>query len=143
MRLELSKNFTYDELVYSPTAERLKLDNTPNEKEISYLTRLAKEVLQPIRDKWGKPIVITSGFRSEKVNKAVGGVKNSQHRLGQAADIKIGSREQNKTLFNFILGMINKKEITVGQLIDEYNYSWIHVSLPRIGKTNNQVLHIK
>lgn len=143
MRLELSKNFTYDELVYSPTAERLKLDNTPNEKEISYLTRLAKEVLQPIRDKWGKPIVITSGFRSEKVNKAVGGVKNSQHRLGQAADIKIGSREQNKTLFNFILDMINKKEITVGQLIDEYNYSWIHVSLPRIGKTNNQVLHIK
>ena len=96
--MRLSKNFSYDELVYSATAERLKLDNTPNEKEIEFLRKLANEVLQPIRDKWGRPIVVTSGFRSEKVNNAVGGVKNSQHRLGQAADLKIGSKSQNKAL---------------------------------------------
>ena len=129
--------------MYSATAERLKLDNTPTEKEVEYLRKLANEVLQPIRDKWGSPIVVTSGFRSEKVNKAVGGVKNSQHRLGQAADLKIGSKNQNKALFNFILDMIKKGEVRVGQLIDEYNYSWIHCSLPREGKTNNQILHLK
>lgn len=141
--MRLSKNFTYDELVYSATAERLGLDNTPNEKELDNLKRLANEVLQPIRDKWGRAIIVTSGFRSEKVNKAVGGVKTSQHRLGEAADLKIGSKSQNKAMFNFILDMIQKGEIKVGQLIDEYNYSWVHVSLPREGKTNNQVLHIK
>lgn len=141
--MRLSKNFTYDELVYSATAERLKLDNTPNERETEFLRRLANEVLQPIRDKWGRPIVVTSGFRSEAVNKAVGGVKNSQHRLGQAADLKIGSKAQNKALFNFIADMVKNGEIRVGQLIDEYGYSWIHVSLPREGKTNNQVFHIK
>jgi Uncharacterized protein conserved in bacteria len=141
--MRLSKNFSYDELVYSATAERLKLDNTPNEKEIEFLRKLANEVLQPIRDKWGRPIVVTSGFRSEKVNNAVGGVKNSQHRLGQAADLKIGSKSQNKALFNFIADMVKKGEIRVGQLIDEYGYSWIHVSLPREGKVNNQLLHIK
>lgn len=141
--MRLSKNFTYDELVYSATAERLGLDNTPNEKELDNLKRLANEVLQPIRDKWGRAIIVTSGFRSEKVNKAVGGVKTSQHRLGEAADLKIGSKSQNKALFNFILDMINKGELVCGQLIDEYGYSWVHISLPREGKTNNQVLHIK
>ena len=141
--MRISKNFTYDEMVYSATAERLKLDNTPNEKELAELVKLVNTILQPIRDKWGRAIVVTSGFRSEAVNKAVGGVKNSQHRLGQAADLKIGSRSQNKALFNFILNMVKNGEIKVGQLIDEYNYSWVHVSLPREGKTNNQVLHIK
>lgn len=141
--MKISKNFSYDELVYSATAERLGLDNTPNEKEKANLVRLVLEILQPIRDKWGRPIVVTSGFRSEAVNKAVGGTRNSQHRLGEAADIKIGSKSQNKALFNFILDMIQKGEIKVGQLIDEYGYSWVHVSLPRVGKTNNQVIHIK
>ena len=141
--MRLSKNFTYDELVYSATAERLGLDNTPNEKELDNLKRLANEVLQPIRDKWGRAIIVTSGFRSEKVNKAVGGVKTSQHRLGEAADLKIGSKSRNKALFNFILDMINKGELVCGQLIDEYGYSWVHISLPRSGKPNNQVFHIK
>lgn len=141
--MRISKNFSYDEMVYSATAERLKLDNTPNEKEKANLVRLVLEILQPVRDKWGRPIVVTSGFRSEAVNKAVGGARNSQHRLGEAADIKIGSKSQNKALFNFILDMVNKGEIKVGQLIDEYGYSWVHVSLPRQGKPNNQVLHIK
>ena len=141
--MQISKNFSYDELVYSATAKRLGLDNTPNEKELAELTKLANTILQPIRDKWGRAIVVTSGYRSEAVNKAVGGVSTSQHRLGQAADIKIGSKAQNKALFNFILDMVEKGEIKVGQLIDEYGYSWVHVSLPRVGKTNNQVLHVK
>ena len=141
--MNLSKNFTYDELTYSATAERLKIDNTPTKEILDKLKRLCNEVLQPIRDKYGKAVIVTSGYRSLAVNKAVGGAKSSQHMKGEAADLKVGGKEQNKAFFNMILGMMNKGEIKVGQLIDEYNYSWVHVSLPRVGKVNNQVLHVK
>ena len=141
---QFTKNFSYDELIASATAKRLGLDNTPNEEEKEKLRKLAEDVLQPIRDAWRSPIVINSGYRAEAVNKAVGGAKNSQHRLGEAADISIGGKERNKKLFNFINKLIQKGTIKIGQLIDEYNYSWIHVSLPRTnGKPNNQVLHLK
>lgn len=141
---QFTKNFSYDELIASSTAKRLGLDNTPTEKEKEKLRELAEYILQPIRDAWKSPIIVNSAFRSEAVNKAVGGVKNSQHRLGEAADITIGGRERNRKLFNFIQKLIQKGDIYVGQLIDEYNYSWIHVSLPRTnGKPNNQILHLK
>ena len=140
---QFTKNFSYDELIASATAKRLGLDNTPTLEEKERLRQLAEGILQPIRDAWRAPIVVTSGFRSEAVNKAVGGVKTSQHRLGEAADIKVGGKERNKKLFNFIYKMISKGDIKVGQLIDEYNYQWIHISLPRKNKENNQILHIK
>lgn len=141
---QFTKNFSYDELIASSTAKRLGLDNTPSEEEKEKLRQLAEDILQPIRDAWKSPIIVNSAFRSEAVNKAVGGVKNSQHRLGEAADITIGGRDRNRKLFNFIYKLINQGKIKVGQLIDEYNYSWIHVSLPRNnGKPNNQILHLK
>lgn len=139
----ITKNFTYDELTASSTAKRLGLDNTPSEFEKKQLIRLAEEVLQPIRDAWRSPIIVNSAFRSEVVNKAVGGAKNSQHKKGEAADITVGSKEKNKKLFNFIQKMINNGTIKVGQLIDEYNYSWVHVSLERPNALNNQILHLK
>lgn len=140
---QFTKNFSYDELIASATAKRLGLDNTPTPEEKERLRQLAEDILQPIRDAWRAPIVVTSGYRSEAVNKAVGGVKTSQHRLGEAADIKVGGKERNRKLFNFIYKMISKGDIKVGQLIDEYNYQWIHISLPRKNKENNQILHIK
>lgn len=140
---QFTKNFSYDELIASATAKRLGLDNTPTPEEKEKLRQLAEDILQPIRDAWKSPIVVTSGYRSEEVNKAVGGVKASQHRLGEAADIKVGGKERNRKLFNFIYKLISKGDIKVGQLIDEYSYSWIHISLPRKGKENNQILHIK
>lgn len=141
---QFTKNFSYDELISSSTAKRLGLDNTPTPEEKEKLRRLAIEILQPIRDAWKSPIIVNSAFRSEQVNKAVGGVKNSQHRLGEAADITIGGKDRNRKLFNFIYKLINQGKIKVGQLIDEYSYSWIHVSLPRTnGKPNNQILHLK
>lgn len=141
----LSKNFTYEELTHSATAKRLKINNTPNNEEKGKLKKLAETILQPIREKYGRPIVVTSGFRCVKLNLAVGGVKSSQHCKGEAADIRSvsDSVKDNKELFDLVLQMIKNKEITVGQLIDEYGYNWVHVSLPRLGKTNNQVLHIK
>ena len=142
---KLSNNFTLRELTKSATANRLKINNTPNEQEVQKLTQLAQTILQPIRDKYGKPIVVTSGFRCEKLNKAVGGVKNSQHVLGEAADITSlsDSITDNKALFNLIVQMLKDKEIKVGQLIDEYGYNWIHISLPRSNKVNNQIIHKK
>lgn len=140
---QFTKNFSYDELIASSTAKRLGLDNTPSEEEKEKLRQLAEDILQPIRDAWKSPIIVNSAYRSEEINKAVGGVKNSQHRLGEAADITIGGKERNRKLFNFIYKLINQGKIKVGQLIDEYNYSWIHVSLPRKNKPNNQILHLK
>lgn len=138
-----TKNFSYDELIASSTAKRLGIDNTPSYDEKERLRQLAIDVLQPIRDSWKGVIVVNSGYRSEALNKAVGGVKTSQHCKGEAADIKVGGKDKNKKLFNHIYKLISTGEIKVGQLIDEYNYQWIHVSLPRKDKQNNQILHIK
>lgn len=139
--MKLSKNFTYEEMIASATAKRLGINNTPSAKEVGYLRRLCQEVLQPIRDKYGKCITVTSGYRCPKLNKAVGGSSTSQHTQGQAVDITLGTPALNKMLFNMILEMIKKKEIKVGQLIDEYGYRWIHISLPY--KKVNNILHIR
>lgn len=138
-----TKNFTYEELIASSTAKRLKLDNTPTQQQKANLKKLAIEILQPIRDAWGSSIVVTSGFRAVKVNKAVGGSPTSQHCSGSAADLKVGGISQNKKLFELITRLIKENKIKVGQLINEYNYSWIHVSLPRENKKNNQIFAIK
>ena len=138
-----TKNFTYEELIASSTAKRLKLDNTPTQQQKANLKKLAIEILQPIRDAWGSSIVVTSGFRAVKVNKAVGGSPTSQHCSGSATDLKVGGVAQNKKLFELITRLIKENKIKVGQLINEYNYSWIHVSLPRENKKNNQIFAIK
>ena len=130
MATNLSKNFTLEELCRSEKADSLGLKNIPNATEKGELTKLVNDILQKVRDKCGFPIKVNSGFRSEKVNKAVGGSSTSQHRKGQAADIVALGGHTNKELFDVIYKMIMNKEITVGQLINEYNYSWVHVSLP-------------
>ena len=139
----LSKNFSLEELIASTTAKVKKIDNTPSIQVQKNLERLCKEVLQPIRDKYGHAITITSGYRCNILNKAIGGVKNSQHTKGEAADIKC-SATSKAILFNLIKNMIDNGEITVGQLIWEYGTknepNWIHVSLPYTKK--NQILYI-
>lgn len=132
--MKISKNFSYEELVNSATALRLGIDNTPSEGEKERLTKLARLILQPIRDKWGAPLIVTSGYRSEALNKAVGGSKTSQHRLGEAADIKATDMGDNGKVYRMIEHMARKGEIVIGQCIWEYgnsrNPQWIHVSLP-------------
>lgn len=85
----ISKNFALEELTKSQTAEALKIDNTPAAEQIANLCALVHHVLQPLRDHYGKPVKISSGYRCPALNKAVGGVSRSQHMRGQAADIKI------------------------------------------------------
>lgn len=139
--MKLSKNFTLSELTYSSTAKANKVDNTPDRWELDNLKKLCNEVLQPIRDKWDDSIFINSGFRNPIVNRLVKGSTSSQHLKGEAADITVGSKSGNKKLFDMIVQLIENEEITVGQLIDEKDYSWIHISLPY--KRVNQILHLK
>ena len=139
--MNLSKNFELTELIYSNAADSYNIENTPGRIELENLKKLCNEILQPIRDKFGKSIYVNSGYRNPKVNRLVGGSSSSQHTKGQAADITVGSKEGNKKLFDMIVQMIEDKEITVGQLIDEKDYKWIHISLPY--RKVNQILHLK
>lgn len=143
--MNLSPNFTYEEMVKSDTARIRGILNQPNYKELDELTKLCKKILQPVRDAFGKPIIVTSGFRSEALNKAVGGVSTSQHRFGQAADIK-AQNGKNRALWDLMKSMVDNKQIEVGQLIwekgDTKAPSWIHVSLPD-AKHKNQILYLR
>ena len=143
--MKLTKNFSLEELTFSITANNHGINNTPNAEAKAALTRLAVEVLQPIRDAWGKPIKVTSGYRCTRLNTMVGGVNNSQHVLGQAADIQATDFADNAKLFACIKRLVESGRIKCGQIIWEYgtrsNPNWVHVSLPRSGKKNNQFLY--
>lgn len=133
------KHFTIHELTKSATADRRKIDNTPNAAVIANLTALVDKILDPLREAWGAPIIVTSGYRCPRLNAAVGGVKTSQHKLGQAADIRTVSDKpaDNKRLFDLIV----KLGLPYDQLIDEYGYNWVHVSYS--SRNRRQILHIK
>lgn len=134
------KYFTMTELTSSATAKRKGIDNTPDAKAKAALSALVANVLDPLREKYGKPIVVSSGYRCPKLNKAVGGVARSQHTKGEAADIRCvsDSRAENKRLFDLIVA----SELPFDQLIDEYNYDWVHVSF-KDGANRRQILHVK
>ena len=133
------KYFTIKELTKSDVAKRNKINNTPTMQEEANLVALVENILDPLREVYGKPIIVTSGFRCERLNKLVKGSKTSQHRFGQAADIRTieDTVEENKKLFD----LVQKLNLPYDQLIDEYNYDWVHVSYsPR---NRRQILHIK
>lgn len=136
----ITKNFSMEELVASNTARMKGIDNTPDKEVEARLVQLAQQVLQPLRDSYGKPIKISSGYRCQALNKAIGGVSTSQHLKGEAVDINNGQIE-NKKLFLLASKMIKEGVITVGQLIDEKGYKWLHISLPD-NKHRNQMLHL-
>jgi len=143
MSTKLSENFSLEELCASNKATAKKINNTPSPEVRKNLERLCKEVLQPIRNKYGRAITVNSGYRCPELNKLVGGVPTSQHVKGEAADIKCTATSKAE-LFNIIKDMINKKEIKVGQLIWEYGTKtepkWIHVSLPY--SKVNQIIYL-
>lgn len=128
--------FTLQELTKSNTAIAKKLDNTPDEQAIKNLNTLVDNVLDPLRKLYGKPIIVTSGYRSPEVNRSVNGATSSQHALGEAVDISVGSKEENKKLFSLI-----KDNLPFDQLINEHDYSWVHVSY-RQGRLRKQILNI-
>lgn len=117
------KYFTIRELTKSLTADVKGIDNTPTPEIERNLTSLVDNILDPLRELYGKPITVNSGYRCPEVNKAVGGSATSDHVKGFAADITGGSKEENERLFNII-----KHNFHFSQLIDEKNFSWVHVS---------------
>ena len=125
------KYFSISELTYSTKARELHIDNTPFSLTIiDNLTNLTENLLDPIREAWGKSLQVNSGYRCPALNKAVGGKPTSQHLKGEAADITTGSKAENKKLFE----MIKESGLVYDQLIDEYGFSWVHISLKKDGK---------
>ena len=130
------KYFTIKELCKSSTATLKRIDNTPNSEIVNNLEQLVDNILDPLREAYGKPIKVNSGYRCEALNVAVGGSKTSQHRYGLAADITTGSRLENKKLFI----LAKQLNLPFDQLIDEKTYSWIHISFSK--NPRKQVLHL-
>ena len=132
------KYFSIEELCKSDTAKSLHINNTPSEEIKENLEALIIHVLDVLRESYGKPIRVNSGYRSAELNNAIKGAANSQHLTGEAADITAGSREENKKLFDLIM-----QNGVYDQLIDEMDYSWVHVSYKRNLRNRKQVLYIK
>lgn len=120
---KIHKYFTIDEMCKSNTAAKLGIKNVPTAEIIENLDELIEHVLDPLREAWGKPIRVNSGYRCPKLNKAVGGVAKSQHLKGEAADITVGTRRENKMLYEYI-----RTNLEYDQLINESNFAWVHVS---------------
>ena len=120
------KYFTINELTKSTTAIKRHIDNTPSKEVERSLTALVEKVLDPLREAYGKPIIVTSGYRCPKLNAIVGSTPSSQHVKGEAADIKRvqDTPEENKKLFDLMV----KLKLPFDQLINEHNYDWVHVS---------------
>lgn len=136
------KHFTIAELCASDTARARGIDNAPPSGVALALTTLIEKLLDPIREEWGGPITVNSGYRCPALNKAVGGVSTSQHLRGEAADISVGTPADNRRLFDRIVSLHDEGRIVFDQLIDESNYRWIHISY-RAGTNRNQILHLK
>ena len=131
--MKLTKNFSLDELTRSNTAERKGIDNSPTAEHIHNLAALCENVLQPLRDKIGRSIRVNSGYRSEKLNNAIGGSKTSEHSFGKAADIKLVIDGENKSeiLYLTILEMGIPFRQMIWEFGDEETPSWVHISFDK------------
>ena len=148
--MRLSKNFTLKEFTKSQTAERKGIENLPTEEHIENMKVLAENIFQPIREHFGVPFGISSGYRSEALNKAIGGahkyidgkyVATSQHCKGEAIDLDrdYANAPNNAEVFHFI-----KDNLNFDQLIWEFgtdeNPSWVHVSYSTTQTQRNRIL---
>ena len=137
---QISKNFRLEELLASDTAKARGIKNVPTNAEVCALCALVFNVLQPLRDAMQEPIKIGSGYRCPALNKAVGGVWNSQHVKGEAVDLCIdGDKAKGKRWFDWI-----KKHCQFDQIIWEHNNKgnyWVHVSYRADGQNRRQVIN--
>ena len=130
----MTEHFKLEEFIRSSTAQQLGIDNTPSEEVILNLRNLCEKVLEPLRQWYGKPISISSGYRCPALNRAVGGVTKSQHMKGEAADIRLPSIAIGRKMLEYIVF-----HLPYDQVIWEHNTDglyWIHVSLKRDSRKN-------
>ena len=134
--MKLTAHFDLSEFTRSESAKREGLDNTPTSEHLENIKILCEKVLEPIRMRFGS-INISSGYRGKMLNHFIGGAVNSDHCLGRAADIDmddVGTGVTNKEIFDYI-----KANLEFDQVINEFNYSWVHVGY-RQGANRKQVL---
>lgn len=120
--MKLGRHFTLDEFTHSQTAARRGLKNDPGQAELANLQALVEHILDPLREALGKPIRVSSGFRSAQVNRAIGGAASSQHTLGQAADFTVPGMTTQE-----VVDAVRALDLPFDQLIEEFG-SWVHVS---------------
>jgi len=139
--MQLSEHLTLAEVTKSQTATRLGIDNTPTIDHMESLRAVAKKVFEPIRNRFGVPIAVTSGYRSKGLNEAIRGSRSSQHCKGQALDIDadVYGRVTNAEIFHHI-----KDHIDFDQLIwefgDDKNPDWVHVSYVERNANRGEIL---
>lgn len=141
---KLSKNFTLGEFIASDTARKKGIDNTPTLADIYHMQELCTYLLQPIRDAWGKPIKVKSGFRCLKLNRAVGGSPTSVHTRGWAADIKPASGSY-KEFEEFVINFLKNSDLGWDQAIRETsgNSKWLHIGYKNsAGKQRKMIFNL-
>jgi hypothetical protein len=141
--MQLSTNLSLAEVTRSETAKRRGISNMPTAEHIENFKKLALNIFQPIREHFGKPIIISSGYRSAELNKAIGGSLSSQHSSGEAIDIDMdGTDITNAQIFNYI-----KDNLNFDQMIWEFgtdtNPDWVHVSFAANRSQRKQILVAK
>ena len=134
--MRLSKNFVLSEITRSNTARRKGISNEPEKEHLANLQTIITELIQPMRDAIG-PIRISSGYRSPKLNRAIGGSSRSQHCKGQALDLQFwkDGEMNNQVIYDWVLN----SGLEFDQMINEFDYAWIHISF-KSGKNRKQVL---
>ncbi len=125
---KITEHFTYEEVVFSQTASRYDIDNTPSEQELEKCTIFAQRILEPVRAHFGKHISPSSWFRSQALNEAIGGSESSQHCKGEACDFEV-SGVSNKDVVKWIYDHLSFDQIIL-EFHDEKdpNSGWIHCS---------------
>tara|TARA_R110000824_G_scaffold152808_1_gene324139 strand:- start:33 stop:488 length:456 start_codon:yes stop_codon:yes gene_type:complete len=128
--MRLSKNFVLSEITHSNTAKRLGISNEPTKEHLQNMQHLITVLLQPLRDALG-PIRISSGYRNPSLNRAIGGSSKSQHCKGEALDLQFWKEGKmcNKEVYDWVL----KSGLEFDQMINEFDFSWIHISLKNKG----------
>lgn len=125
--MRLSPHFTLGELTKSQTALRMGMDNDPDEETIEAMTALCVEALEPIREHFGRPVVVNSGYRSPNVNRAIGGTSTSQHCKGEAADVEVPGLD-NEELYLWAADNIDFDQLILEYYTGEESSGWVHVS---------------
>jgi len=133
--MKLTEHLSLIEVTRSEYAKRNGINNMPNAEHTENLIELAKKIFEPIRVHFDKPIYISSGYRCKALNTAIGGSRTSQHMKGEALDIDQGNKKDNKEIFDFI-----KNNLEFDQLINEFDYDWVHVSYNTSGKQRKSVI---
>lgn len=128
--------FKFIEMIRSAKADEFSIDNFPKDCDVIDNIIFTMECLDHIREEYGLPLYISSGYRCPELNKKVGGKEKSQHLKGQAADVNLGSVEKNRAFFNWC-----QFNADFDQLIDESNYQWVHISFKKSGN-RKQILHL-